>query len=231
MPNTIGVDIASYQGLPDWVTAYKAGYRFAYVKTTQGLHYLNPEARDQRRGAFQASFKVGNYHFATALTGNPKGQAEWFLHCSNIEPWHLVPFLDLEELGSAGVSPKELENFAYVWGVTVTKALGIKQAMLYTDLNMLHNRILVTTRLRRLFLLDLADWTLGPVAKAKGWDTVLQQFDPFHNVPGFRGAVDRNRCFVPLDTLTIANMRQADPPRRIPPQSPTFLQRLRGRIT
>lgn len=227
---TTGVDIASFQGLPDWRQVHKEGYRFAYVKTTQWPHYVNPDAGRQRVGAFQAGFTVGNYCYAVAKYGDPVGQAQFFLSRSGIQPWHLVPFLDLEEAGSEGVSPKHLEQFAYEWAVQVTGFLGIKKVVLYTDLNMLRNRVLVTPRLRRLFLLDLADWTLGPPPKVPGWDLAFHQFDTSHGVPGFDGPVDRMRALIPLSELTIAAMRQANPSKAPVVEVTGNLAKLRARL-
>lgn len=207
-----------------------AGYRFAYVKTTQAPHYINPFAASQRREAFQHGFTVGNYCYAVASIGSPVAQADFFLQHSFIEPWHLVPFLDLEESGSEGVSPKHLEAFAYEWGLHVTKALGIKKCLLYTDLNMLRNRVLVTPRLKRIFMLDLADWTLGPPPKLRGWNMVFHQFDTSHGVPGFSGPVDRMRALVPLTSLTIHALQHDNPPKTPVVEVTGNLAKLRARL-
>ena len=200
---TLGVDIASFQGSPDWAKTHDAGYRFAYVKTTQYPHYTNPLALEQRHGAFQAGLSVGNYCYAVARLGAPRAQALLFLNRSDIKAYHLLPFLDLEEIGSEGVSARNLEAFAYEWGKVVTEQLGIPFVILYTDLNMLRNRIYQSARLRKMFLLDVADWTLGPPPKVPGWRVVMHQFRTNRVVPGFSGNCDEDRSLVPLDHLHI----------------------------
>lgn len=199
----LGVDVASFQGKPNWKEAHKAGYRFAYVKTTQSPGYVNPLAKDQRHGAYEAGFAIGNYCYGVAKIGDPVAQAHYFLSQSDIRPWHLLPFLDLEEIGSEGVKPRDLEHFAYTWALEVTRFFKIPFVILYTDLNMLRNRVYQSRRLRNIFLLDVADWTLGPAPKVPGWRVVLHQFDTAHNVPGFAANVDRDRALVPLDHLHI----------------------------
>lgn len=211
MTYTVGVDVASFQGVPDWKETFNAGYRFAYVKTTQYPGYVNPYADTQRHGAYHAGMLVGNYCYAVAKLGVPVAQAEFFLAHSDIQRWHLVPFLDLEEIGSEGVSAANLEAFCMGWGWTVTKALGITNVILYTDLNMLNSRIRQTKRLRDLFLLDIADWTLGPPPKVPGWRVVMHQFRTNRGVPGFRGNVDEDRSLMPLERLTIAAMQKHHP--------------------
>lgn len=208
----IGVDIASYQGRPNWEQVKAAGYSFCWGKATQGTSYVNPEAVAQREGAVQAHIAFGHYHFAEARNANPIGEAQHFLNNVHAHPWHLVPFLDLEELGSEGASPKQIEDYAYRWGNEVRHALGVKNLVLYTDLNMLRNRIRVTQRLRNLYLLDLAFWTKGPPPKVPGWRLVVHQFDDKGHVPGISGLVDRDRCLVPLQSLTIDALKVDSPP-------------------
>lgn len=213
MGNPVGVDISSFQGVPDWAQVFKAGYRFAYVKTTQYPGYVNPYAIKQREEAFRHKFVVGNYCYGVATLGDALPQAHFFLSRSDIRPWHLAPFLDIEEVGSKGASPRELESFAYWWGVAVTGFLRIPYCILYTDLNMLHNRILQTRRLRDLFLLDIAYWTNGPAPKVPGWRVVFHQYNTSKGIPGFHGSVDHMRALVPLESLTIANLQTRKPPK------------------
>ena len=227
---TYGVDIASFQGNPIWTEVKAAGYRFAYVKTTQFPRYLNPYAITQRQDAFQHGFQVGNYCYAVAKLGDPVAQAHWFLSRSDIQRWHLAPILDLEESGSEGVSPKDLEAFAYTWAEAVTGFLGIKKCILYSDLNMLRNRVLVTRRLRSIFMLDVADWTLGPPPKVPGWNVVFHQYNTSAGIPGFTGPVDHMRALVPLSSLTVEALKTKTAPKPTKPPCTTVLQRTRARL-
>lgn len=167
----------------------------------------------QRYGAFAAKLAVGNYCYLSGNRGDGVGQAQYFLSHTNIEPWHLLPFLDLEENGSDGATPNELTTCAMDWGNNVAKFLGVKRLILYTDQNMLRNRIRVTRALQRLYMLDLADWTLGPPPNLHGWDIVMQQYDTAHGCPGIEGPVDKDRLYVPLASLQIANCRTSNPPK------------------
>jgi GH25 family lysozyme M1 (1,4-beta-N-acetylmuramidase) len=208
-----GVDIASFQGLPDWKTVALHGFSFAYVKTTQYPHYVSPPSKEQRATAFHAGLTVGNYCYLVANRGQGVAQGHFFLEHSDIRDWHMLPFVDVEESGSEGASPAEIEQCAYDWGVTVRKVLGVKRLIMYTDQNMLRNRIKVTKRLQSLYMLDLADWTLGPPPKIRGWDIVIQQYDTSRGVPGIVGPVDKDRLYVPKDTLIIDYCQQHDTPK------------------
>jgi len=231
-PTAYGVDIASFQGAPDWEKVKAHGFIFAYVKTTEFPHYVNPLAMEQRVSAFKAGLAVGNYCYAQARLGRGVDQAAFFLAKSTIEGWHLIPFLDVEESGSEGAKPSEIEQFCVDWANTVCAALKIKRVMLYTDQNMLRNRIKVTKRLQQLFVLDLADWTLGPPPKLRGWDIVCQQYDTSRGVPGIVGPVDKDRLYVPLDSLKIEHNRTGSiPPPVCSPTNtrPAILGRVLGR--
>ncbi len=226
----LGIDIASFQGSPNFKDVKAAGYRFVYAKSTQGTHYLSPEYRAQREGAVQAQLYFGTYHYAEAKHANPLGEAAHFLASSHFEPYHLVPFLDLEEVGSEGASPTTLEDYAFRWGDYVRKHLGVKRLVLYADLNMLRYRVKVTARLRQLYLLDVAYPTTGPAPKVPGWDLAFHQFDWHGHVPGVSGGVDRDRALVDLHALTIDQMKAGSPPQPKPPPKTPLLQRLRYRL-
>ena len=47
---TLGMDVSSHQQNLDWVSAYAAGSRFAYVKATEGTYYTNPYFAQQYNG-------------------------------------------------------------------------------------------------------------------------------------------------------------------------------------
>lgn len=158
---------------------------------------------------------MGNYCYLAAKLGDPVGQAQLFLSHSNIKEWHLLPFLDVEEIGSEGASPTEIEETAYEWGLNVAKFLKVKRLILYTDLNMLRYRIKVTRRLQRLYMLDLAFWSLGPPPNLRGWDLVMQQYDTARGVPGIVGPVDKDKLFVPMDSLTIKHNQTGSTPKPV----------------
>lgn len=50
---TLGMDVSSHQQNLDWVSAYAADSRFAYVKATEGTYYTNPYFAQQYNGSPQ----------------------------------------------------------------------------------------------------------------------------------------------------------------------------------
>lgn len=199
---TLGVDLASFQGKPDWQKVANAGIKFAIAKRSQGVSYLNPTYDYDRTGAVSNKIVFGGYHFAEAARHSGAAEAAHFLSRLHAQQWHLIPTLDLEETGSEGASKARLEQFAIDFGNTVKRQLGIRHLLLYTDRNMLTYRIKITPRLQAMYLLWLADLS-RTMHHPAGWRTVLWQFDWYGHVPGIVGQVDRDRALVPLDTLTM----------------------------
>ncbi|MEV5827040.1 glycoside hydrolase family 25 protein [Spirillospora sp. NPDC052242] len=74
-----GVDVASYQGNPDWKAVYADGIRFAFSKVTESTGYTNPTWAHNRAGmlALGGGFLPGAYHFLHG--GDGAAQARYFL--------------------------------------------------------------------------------------------------------------------------------------------------------
>lgn len=200
----LGVDVASFQGHPDWTRCRQLGYRFAIVKVSEGTGYANP-TRDNIGRAVRAGLTAGGYHFATARHGDGAAEAAWFLRsypAPGPRPWHLLPTLDLEEQGSEGVSDGVLVEFARAWRQTVCRELRIERPILYTDPNMLSRGL---HALRGMFLLWLArpGAPFGSPQSSGGWDASIVQHDWHGSIPGAGSGVDRDYTLAPLSQLTI----------------------------
>lgn len=94
-----GVDVASYQGRPDWRRVHGAGIRFAFSKVTEATSYVNPTWAHNRDGmlALGDNFLPGAYHFLHG--GDGAGQARYFLaHAGDVSG--LAVALDVEASGA-----------------------------------------------------------------------------------------------------------------------------------
>lgn len=72
---TPGIDISSWQRDVDFKQVALAGYKFVYVKTSEGLTYKSPTLNVQWNEAGEAGLARGGYHFFHPLK-DPKRQAE-----------------------------------------------------------------------------------------------------------------------------------------------------------
>lgn len=74
-----GFDISHYQSSVDFNVAYNTGgFRFVYIKATEGTTYKDPSFSSHYTDATNASFIRGAYHFASG-TGDGSQEANFFL--------------------------------------------------------------------------------------------------------------------------------------------------------
>lgn len=78
MADALGIDVSHHNGALDWRKVAAAGYRFAFVKASQGDGYVDPMFDRHVAGAYAAGLRVGAYHFLDALDDG-SNQADNFL--------------------------------------------------------------------------------------------------------------------------------------------------------
>jgi GH25 family lysozyme M1 (1,4-beta-N-acetylmuramidase) len=100
-----GVDVASYQPVDYPV----AGKDFAFVKSTQGTSYVNPEHDGQIRTIVNAGGVPGHYHFMT--TESVASQVNFFVAHTKVNPGDMIA-LDWETLN--GVWPSNSNKDAFL---------------------------------------------------------------------------------------------------------------------
>jgi lysozyme len=90
----IAIDIYSGTNIKSWPEVKASGVQAVYIKLTDGLTYINPDAANQIAGAKAVGLEVGPYHFAER-----NGAAEEYNHfrsVANRYKWDLKPSLDYE---------------------------------------------------------------------------------------------------------------------------------------
>lgn len=103
-----GVDLSRYQGKVDFDEVRQAGAKYALLKATEGLTYVDPEFyRSAACGAHNAVW-VGSYHYFLPDL-DPEKQA---IHYASIaeDATSLRPICDFEAL--RGIAPAEATNRA-----------------------------------------------------------------------------------------------------------------------
>lgn len=116
-----GLDVSRHNINLNWSAAYSAGYRYAYVKATDGHTWsgaVDPLFHSHRQGAEAAGLVVGFYHYAE-VDQNPtlegarlEAQNFYSVVGSYLTSTRLRPALDIEEgasLGKTGLSNWTLE--------------------------------------------------------------------------------------------------------------------------
>ncbi|MET1076095.1 MAG: lysozyme [Umezawaea sp.] len=74
-----GIDVSSHQGAVDWFAHWNEGKRFAYVKASEGVGYLNPQFEQQYVGSYSVGMIRGAYHFALPDRSDGATQAHYFI--------------------------------------------------------------------------------------------------------------------------------------------------------
>lgn len=126
-----GIDVSQWQGTVDWPQVASAGYRFAYIKATEGTDFTDPQFLANNQGARAGRLTVGAYHFARPSGSTRAAQhadavleAENFLRIAQPQPHDLAPVIDVESSG--GLSTPALEQWVGDWLTTVEASLGVK---------------------------------------------------------------------------------------------------------
>lgn len=74
---TSGIDVSHYQGTINWTTAKNSGVQFAYIKSTEGVSYVDPMFDTYYTGATTAKVIRGAYHFALPDRSSGATQADF----------------------------------------------------------------------------------------------------------------------------------------------------------
>jgi GH25 family lysozyme M1 (1,4-beta-N-acetylmuramidase) len=78
-----GVDVSSFQhpggATIGWRSVARAGYRFAFIKSTEGTYYVNPYFKTDVARAEAAGLLVAAYHFANPASSGGAAQASYAL--------------------------------------------------------------------------------------------------------------------------------------------------------
>jgi lysozyme len=131
-----GLDVSHYQGAVNWASVAKGGYRFAFLKATEGVSWTDPEFGTNWAGAKAAGLVRGAYHFYDPGS-DPQQQAEHFLNTvwpgegpPALGPGDLPPALDIETAG--GQSAEEVVQGIQKW-LSLVRERTQRIPILYTS--------------------------------------------------------------------------------------------------
>jgi len=102
-----GLDASQYQGTISWAPIAATGARFTYLKSTEGLTFVDPAFPVNYPGAKRAGLYAGAYHFARPDKSTGTAQADYFLDHAQVaaDGRTLPPMLDIEWPWSGSSSP------------------------------------------------------------------------------------------------------------------------------
>jgi len=131
-PSVKGLDVSSYQhpggaGI-NWREVVHYGYKFVFIKDTEGTYYVNRYYLSDRSGAEAHGMKVGSYAFAVPNRSSGSSQANYLLSHQGYSKGMLAPVLDIERnpYGSNcyGLSTTSMRNWINQFEATIHKSIG-----------------------------------------------------------------------------------------------------------
>jgi len=199
-----GIDVASWQGSPDWRKVAAAGFRFAYIKASEGNSTSYPTLNSQYAGARAAGLSVGLYHYARvaqSATSNADSLAAQ-VNRLGAKAGHLPPCLDLEE--GAG----NLAGWADTFIERLRARTGIRQVMVYSGAAFFTDHIGEGWMDPDIYLW-IAHYGRPPGQPRYLTPRVaIHQHSQTGKVPGISGACDLDVAIWPLEKLVIAGKEE-----------------------
>jgi len=161
-----GIDVSNYQASMNWTAVKNAGVKYAFVKATEGVDYVDPSFANHMANAKSRGILVGTYHFCrpesrngvafTSYNGLPfvpgsspyeDAVSEAQDYIDAIRPYYqtgqyLPPVADVERFPNFGSSSLERTFVSYwvqLFSDTIYNALGVRP-LVYTNLSNANSR-------------------------------------------------------------------------------------------
>ena len=91
-----GVDVSYWEPRVDWQALRAQGFKFALVRATSGVGYVDPKFKTHWEGARSEGLLRGAYHYLIA-NQDAKQQANLFISTIKSDRGELPPIIDLED--------------------------------------------------------------------------------------------------------------------------------------
>lgn len=129
-----GIDVSHWQGEIKWNLVKDDGISFAYIKSTEGVDYIDPKFSTNLQEAKKAGLFVGAYHFCTP--SSLKDAQDEAMHFNNvilkhggIEMLDLPPVIDIEK--NQGLNKKQISEIVEAW-MDIVKQKTQTQPIIYS---------------------------------------------------------------------------------------------------
>jgi GH25 family lysozyme M1 (1,4-beta-N-acetylmuramidase) len=114
----LAIDIANYQGTPDFAAVHGANIGLVFIKATEGTNYVNPTFAANRAHAHANGVSTGFYHFARSA--DPIAEADYFCNTVGTLTRGEMVALDWE------VTSTDPVTWSLRWLQHVESRLGVK---------------------------------------------------------------------------------------------------------
>ena len=214
--NVLGIDVSHHNGVVNWKQVANAGYKFVYLKLTEGRSYVDKTTYNNYIGAKNAGLRVGFYHFAHP-DNDPVAEVDFFLKKLGDMKADLPHCLDLEE--NKGLSKAKVTAFAVKWMAYLQNQTGITP-VLYTGYSFIKSNFSSAVAKYPLWVARYSGSNRVKGFSNPGdsivWDKwAMFQYTDSGKVPGIKGNVDINEMdinFFRLIDSGVNVISDANPP-------------------
>jgi len=184
-----GLDLSAHNGAPDFNSIAAAGFKFVYLKATEGTDYRDPAFLRNYLAARRAGLAVGAYHF---FRFDSDGTSQAFNYLETIKgcDLQLPAVIDIEEWGNPAGIATEMINEKIA---TMVAILSVRRGptMIYTNKN--GDARFIRGRYDRVDGSDPELWICSftdPPLRRRQWR--IWQHSHIGHVPGVVGEADLN---------------------------------------
>ncbi len=181
----LGIDVSSHQNKINWTKVSQSNIRFAFIKATEGVNFVDKRYKENYLNAKENGIMVGAYHFFRFGTSG-KDQAINFINQVSIENLDFPPVLDVERHGNYFSFSKvdkiriEIQNYLK----EIEKNYNIKP-IIYTNLKGYKDYI-------EGYFDDYEIWICRICTEPENNHWTLWQYSHKGKVEGIEGKVDLN---------------------------------------
>ena len=184
-----GIDVSSWQGNINFAQVKNAGIDIVYIKSSEGVSYIDPYFERNYQNAKANGLKVGFYHYVTARTvEEARNQANFFAKVISGKEPHSKLAMDFESFGNLSVN--QINEISKVFLETLQNATN-KEVLIYS--NSYTARTILSSDLA-IYPLWVANYGVSEPGGNDKWNTwVGWQYTSTGRVTGISGNVDRDK--------------------------------------
>jgi len=189
-----GFDVSHWQRGVIFGEAKESGRKFAIIKATEGVGYVDPWFERNFDAAREAGVIRGAYHFARVsksqrmtISEDAKQEADHFCKTvldAGFDDNDLPPTLDIEwDKRAKGVKSREIITWCKVFLARVEELTG-RIPIVYTGKNYWRYKLAKTNELRRYYLWQVDIHHRKAPVEIPGWPACIWQYTFKVNIPG-----------------------------------------------
>lgn len=183
-----GFDISAHNGYANMQAAADAGYKFVFIKASEGVDFRDPNFAINYKKATHAGLKTGAYHYFR-FDRDGVEQARHFLKVVGARPLDLGLAIDVEDAGNAIGVPVDSVVEKLDRMVEYLNMCG-HRVTLYSSRSGYEKYLMKSFPGYPLWICQFSDNSMNT-------DWTYWQYDHHGRVPGIKGDVDLNAYFGP----------------------------------